>query len=98
MSSSAARQQFGERVALIELFGRAHLSQQFGRHGRSGLVMARVVGEYGRLVAPVLVELRGELDEIAGRCTAPATDTPLIETWHAAHGRTRGTWCERHRS
>ena len=55
----------GERVALVERFGLPDLVDQRLRHRRAGLVVHRVVREHLRVERPVLVELRGKLDEVA---------------------------------
>ncbi len=59
------REQLCEDVALVESVGLLDLCGEFGRHRCAGLVVLRVVSEDAGVGGPVLVELRGELDEVA---------------------------------
>ena len=66
-------QQFGQHVSLVEGLGLFDLRDQFGGHGRAGLVVLGVVRKHRRIAGPVLVELRWEFDKIARhRCPGEA--------------------------
>ena len=66
-SSSALSSGLERLEAFVEGRRLADLRHQVRRHRRAGLVMLCVVREDARLERPVLVELRGELDEVARR-------------------------------
>ncbi len=59
-------EEFGEGVSLVEGARLLDLGGKIGGHGFAGFVVLRVVVEDGGIRGPVLVELRRELDEIAG--------------------------------
>ncbi len=52
--------------ALVELARADQLRQQRFRHGLARLVMERKAAQHFRLLHPVLVNLRGKLDEVPG--------------------------------
>ena len=52
--------------ALVEVARRDEPLQQFFGHRRAGPVVEREAPQHGGLLEPVLVELRGQLDEIGG--------------------------------
>ena len=58
-------QVFGRGETLVERSRALQLLDQILRHRRSGLIVLRIVRENRRLQSPVLVELRGEFDEVA---------------------------------
>src|SRR5208283_2622856 len=60
-------------VAAVEFRRFLDLGNQFSGHGRARLVVLRVVIENCRVECPMLVELRGELYEVAGHLRAGKT-------------------------
>ena len=68
------RRIFDRGPALIELARLEKLAEQRLRHGLARLVVQREAPHHFRLHHPMLVELRGELDEIARHACRRSSD------------------------